>query len=403
MMQPFNNQDHPTPPYLLLILACAFLCCACNSQQQPQAPPPPEVATVEVKEQQITLTSELPGRTSAYLTAEVRPQVSGIIEKRLFTEGALVKAGEMLYQIDPAPFQAAYDSAEASLARAQANVPAVALRAQRFQELLATKAVSQQDVDDVEAALKQAEAEVKYWKAAVESARINLGYTHITAPISGRIGKSNLTQGALVTANQPTPLATIQQLDPIYVDVPQSTADLFRLKRRMEEGSLDQSGAGQNKVNLILDDGSSYHLEGILQFRDVTVDPSTGTVTLRVVFPNPDNVLLPGMFVRAVVQEGVNKQAILIPQQAVSRDPKGNPVSMIVDTESKVQQRTVTLDRTIGDQWLVTSGLAAGDRIILEGIQKVRPGALVRVAPVDADAKPGANPENTAQPAASSK
>jgi membrane fusion protein (multidrug efflux system) len=402
-MQSFKNQDHPTPSFPLLILACALLACACNSQQQPQAPPPPEVVTVGVKVQQITLTSELPGRTSAYLTAEVRPQVSGIIEKRLFTEGALVKAGETLYQIDPAPFQAAYDSAEASLARAQANVPAVASRAKRFQELLSTKAVSQQDVDDVESALKQAEAEVKFWQAAKEAARINLGYTRITAPINGRIGKSNLTQGALVTANQPAPLATIQQLDPIYVDVPQSTADMFRLKRRMEQGALDQSGSGQNKVQLILDDGSSYPLEGNLQFRDVTVDPSTGTVTLRAVFPNPDNILLPGMFVRAVVQEGIHKQAILIPQQAVSRDPKGNPVSFIVDPESKVQQRTLMLDRAIGDQWLVLSGLAAGDRVIVEGVQKIRPGVTVRDTPFENSGELQTKPEISAPPAATSK
>jgi membrane fusion protein (multidrug efflux system) len=402
-MQSFSKHFQTAPSFHFLILICAMMLGACDSRQQPQAPPPPEVATVAVTVQLIALSSELPGRTSAYLTAEVRPQVSGIIEKRLFTEGALVKAGEVLYQIDPAPFQAAYDSAEASLARAQANVPAVAIRAQRFQELLATKAVSQQDVDDVDAALKQAEAEVKYWKAAMDSARINLGYTRITAPISGRIGKSNLTQGALVTANQPTPLATIQQMDPIYVDVPQSTADLFRLKRRIQEGALDQNGENQKKVRLILDDGSTYPLEGILQFRDVTVDPSTGTVTLRAVFPNPENILLPGMFVRAVVQEGVNNQAILIPQQAVSRDPKGNPFSMIVDAEGKVQQKILTLDRAIGDQWLVVSGLAPGDRIVIEGIQKVRPGASVRETPLEKGGKQEVKPENTAQPAVQSK
>jgi membrane fusion protein (multidrug efflux system) len=402
-MQSLKKQNQTAPLFILLILICAVMLGACDKKQEAQTPPPPEVATVAVKEQQIVLTSELPGRTSAYLTAEVRPQVSGIIEKRMFTEGALVKAGEVLYQIDPAPFQAAYDSAEASLARAQANVPALRSRDQRFRELLATKAVSQQDVDDVDAALKQAEAEVKYWMAARDSARINLGYTRIIAPISGRIGKSNLTQGALVTANQPTPLATIQQMDPIYVDVPQSTSDLFRLKRRIQEGSLDQSGTNQNKVSLILDDGSTYPLKGELQFRDVTVDPSTGTVTLRAVFPNPDNILLPGMFARAVIQEGVNNQAILIPQQAVSRDPKGNPIALIVDAESKVQQRMLTVDRAIGDQWLITSGLVAGERIIIEGVQKVRPGAPVRSVPADADEKQDTKPENTAQPAATSK
>ena len=232
----------------------------------------------------------------------------------------------MLYQIDPAPFQAALDNAKAALGRAEANLPAIRSRAERYKELLADKAVSQQDYDDAAAALKQAEADIQYWKATVETARINLGYTRVTAPISGRIGRSNVTEGALVTAYQPVALATIQQLDPIYVDVPQSTAELLRLKRRLEDGRLNQDGTNQNKVQLILEDGTAYPLEGTLQFRDVTVDPTTGSVILRIVFPNPEGVLLPGMFVRAVVEEGVNEQAILVPQQAVSRDPKGNPV-----------------------------------------------------------------------------
>ena len=231
----------------------------------------------------------------------------------------------MLYQIDPAPFQAALDNAKAALGKSEANLPSIRLRAERYKELLAEKAVSQQDYDDAAAALKQAEADIEYWKAAVETARINLGYTRVTAPISGRIGKSNVTDGALVTAYQPVALATIQQLDPIYVDVPQSTTELLRLKRRLEDGRLNQNGTNQKKVKLILEDGTAYPLEGTLQFRDVTVDPTTGSVILRIVFPNPEGVLLPGMFVRAVVKEGVNEQAILIPQQAVSRDPKGNP------------------------------------------------------------------------------
>jgi len=357
---------------------------------------------VTVKAQEVVLTSELPGRTSAYLVAEVRPQVSGLILKRMFNEGSVVKAGAVLYQIDSAPFQAAYDSAGASLARAEANVPAIRSRAQRYRELLVTKAVSQQDFDDVDAALNQAEAEIKYWKAAVESARINLGYTRVTAPISGRIGKSNMTEGALVTANQPAPLAIIQQFDPIYVDVPQSTAELLRLKRRIQDGRLDQNETNQKKVQLILDDGTAYPLEGTLQFQDITVEQTTGTVTLRAVFPNPEDVLLPGMFVRAVVQEGVNKQAILIPQQAVSRDPKGNPVTLIVDAEGKVQQKMLTIDRAILDQWLVSSGLAPGDRVITEGIQKVRPGAAVKEVSVDGVGKQGAEPGNTVQPASTS-
>ncbi|MCX5852746.1 MAG: efflux RND transporter periplasmic adaptor subunit [Deltaproteobacteria bacterium] len=365
-----------TKSLFLFILACVFLLGSCNNGHQTQpSPPPPEVVTVTVKEQPVVLTTELTGRTSPYQVAEVRPQVSGIIQKRLFSEGADIKAGTVLYQIDPAPLQAALDSARAALSRSEANLSAIRLKADRVRELVADKAVSQQDYDDAMAALKQTEADVQYWKAAVETSRINLKYASITAPISGRIGKSNVTVGALVAAYQPIPLATVQQLDPIYVDVSQSTAELLRLKRRTEGGHLDQNGTDQKKVKLILDDGTSYPLEGTLQFRDVTVDPSTGTVTLRAVFSNPEGVLLPGMFVRAVVQEGVNNKAILVPQQAVSRDPKGNPFTLIVDAEGKVQQRQITIDRAIGDQWLITSGLAAGERVIIEGIQKVRPGA----------------------------
>jgi membrane fusion protein (multidrug efflux system) len=309
--------------------------------------------------------------------------VGGIIQRRLFTEGADVKAGQMLYQIDPATYQAALDNAKAALARSEANLPAIQLKAERLRELLAEKAVSRQDYDDAAAALKQAQADIQYWQATVETARINLKYTSITAPISGRIGRSNVTEGALVAAQQPTVLATIQRLDPIYVDVPQSTAEVLRLRRGLKEGRLDQSGADQKKVQLIMEDGTAYPLEGTLQFRDVTVDPTTGSVTLRIIFPNPKDVLLPGMFIRAVVQEGVNKQAILIPQQAVSRDPRGNPLTLIVDAQSNVQLRMLTLDRAIGDQWLVSSGLASGERVIIEGMQKVKPGAPVKAVPFE--------------------
>lgn len=384
------------------ILLVGLISGGCDRRQKSQsAPPIAEVSIVTVQPQQVMLTTELPGRTSAHLVSEIRPQVSGIIQKRLFTEGAYVGAGQMLYRIDPAPFQAALDNTNASLARAEANLPAIRSRAERFKELLADKAVSQQDYDDAAAALKQVEADVQYWKATVETARINLGYTRIIAPISGRIGISNVTEGALVTAHQPTALATIQQLDPIYVDVPQSTAELLRLQRRLEEG-LKYASKNQNKVKLILEDGTEYPLEGTLQFRDVTVDPSTGSVILRVIFPNPKGVLLPGMFVRAVVKEGVNKQALLVPQQSVSRDPKGNPVALIVDADGKVQQRMLTVDRTIGDKWLVSSGIAQGDRVIVEGMQKVRPGASVKAVPFDEGRKDVTKPENTAPPAAKS-
>lgn len=350
--------------------------------------PTPEVAVLKVQAEKITLTTELPGRTSAYLVAEIRPQVSGLIQKRLFKEGTDVKAGDTLYQIDPAPFHAALENAKAALGRAEANLPALQLRAKRFKELLVDKAVSQQDYDDIVAALKQAEAEVKYWKAAVETANINLGYTRILAPISGRIGKSTVTVGALVTAHQPLALATIQQFDPIYVDVPQSSVDLLQLQRRLEEGRLKYEAKNQNKVRIILEDGTEYPLEGTLQFRDVTVNVTTGSLILRVIVPNPENILLPGMFVRAVIKEGVNKQALLIPQQAVIRDPKGNPLVLIVNAENKVEQRMLTLDRAIGNKWLVSEGIVPGEQLIVEGIQKVKPGITVKAIPFNNEVLP---------------
>ena len=374
------------PAVVLVFLLCGFLGAVCGCRQQAPPPPPiPEVAIITVQLQEVVLTTELPGRTSAYLVAEVRPQVSGIIQKRLFTEGDDVKADDVLYQIDPAPYQAAYDNARAALAKAEANVLPIRLRSERYKELVADKAVSQQDYDDAASALKQAEAEVEVNKAAVETARINLAYTRVTAPITGRIGKSNITVGALATGHQGSALATIQQLDPLYVDVPQSTTELLRLQRRLEEGRLHSGGKNQNKVRLILEDNTMYPFEGTLQFRDVSVDPTTGSVILRMVFPNPESVLLPGMFVRAVIREGVNEQAILIPQQAVSRNPKGEPLALIVDAGGKVQQRMLTLDRAIGDKWLVSGGLASGDRVIVEGIQRVRPEMPVKVVPFRED------------------
>jgi len=365
------------------VLAIGLMMTGCGKKSE-KPNTPPEVVVVVMKHQSIQMTTELPGRTSAYLNAEVRPQVGGIIQKRLFTEGADVKAGEVLYQIDPAMYQAAYDSAKAALARAEANVVPARFKAERYKELIDIKAVSQQEYDEIVATYKQAEADVVANKAAVETARINLAYTRVVAPISGRIGRSSVTDGALVTAQQPTPLATIQEMDPMYVDVPQSTADLLRLRTRLKEGSLDQSGASQRNVRLILEDGSTYPLTGTLQFRDVTVDPTTGSVILRVVFRNPKGVLLPGMFVRTVVQEGINKKAILVPQQAVARDPTGNPFTMIVDAANKVQVRPLALDRAISDQWLISSGLAEGERVIVEGVQKVTPGAAVTVVPSEA-------------------
>ena len=364
-----------------MLLIPLLLSCGKQEHQAAGAPPVPEVAVMEVTAQEIVLTTELPGRTSAFRIAEIRPQISGLIQKRLFTEGSEVEAGQVLYQIDPAPFQAALDSALAALSRAKANLPATKARVSRFRDLVEDNAVSRQTYDDAVASLQQIQADIQTWQAAVKTARINLGYTKITAPISGRIGKSNITDGAIVTAYQPLSLSTIQQLDPIYVDVPQSTTELLRLQKRLSDGRLTRDGTIQKAVQLILEDGSVYEREGMLQFQDVTVDPTTGSVTLRMVFPNPDGILLPGMFVRTLVKEGIESHAILIPQQAVQRDPRGNPYDLVVDDEGKVQVRTLTLDRAVGDNWLVTSGQAPGDRVIIEGIQRGRPGSQVKTVP----------------------
>jgi membrane fusion protein (multidrug efflux system) len=349
----------------------------------------PEVAVVPVRTEAVGLTTELPGRTVAYRVAEIRPQVNGLILKRMFTEGSNVKAGQVLYQIDPAPFQARLDNAKAALEKAEAQLLSVRSRAERYRKLIAHNAVSRQDYDDAVAAEKQVLAEIYYCKATIETARINLGYTRVVAPISGRIGKSNVTEGAIVTAYQPVALATIQQLDPVYVDVSQSTSELLRLRGVSKNGA---GGDGEKDVELVLEGGVRYPLKGTLKFRDVTVDATTGSVTLRLVFPNPENILLPGMFVRAVVKEGVCENAVRLPQQAVSRDTKGNPFALIVDSENSVQRRMLVVDRAIGNTWLVTSGLESGDRVIVEGMLKVRPGAAVRVVSLESvqgGVKPG--------------
>ncbi len=383
---------------------------ACN---KPAAPPrfgPAEVSVLTLGTEKVVLTTELPGRIAPFLVAEIRPQVNGLLLKRLFQEGANVKEGELLYQIDPTPYQAAYDQAKAALglteseiALAEANLPAIRLRAERLKGLAEIRAVGQQDYDDAAAALRQAEANIKVRKtavdvnkAAMETARIQLSYTPIKAPISGRIGKSNITVGALVSAYQPNPLAVIQQLDPIYVDVTQASADLLRLKKSLESGKLKRSGES-HKVRLLLEDGSGYPLPGTLQFRDVTVDPTAGTVTLRLVFPNPDAVLLPGMFVRAIVEEGVSEEALLAPQQGVTRDNKGNAIAWVVNASDIVEQRALVVNRALGDKWLVEKGLAPGDRLIMEGTLKTRPGSPVKAVPFSerADQRP-AGAENPA-------
>ncbi len=373
----------------------------CNKPKAGGPPPsgPPEVGIVVVKSEKVSLTTELSGRTVPQLIAEVRPQVGGIIQKRLFTEGSDVKTGQVLYQIDPATYQAAFASAKASEARAEANLIPARLKENRYKDLVKINAVSQQDYDDAHAALKQSEADVASTKAAIETARINLAYTKITAPISGRIGRSSVTDGALVTASQPTALATIQQLDSIYVDVTQSTSDLLKLKQNLANGVLKKSGSAQ--VKLLLEDGSSYPLTGTLKFSEVTVDQSTGSVTLRAVFPNPKHSLLPGMFVRAVLEEGTNENAILISQRGVTRNPKGDAMVMVVGAEEKVEPRVIKVARTVGDNWLVNEGLKAGDRVIIEGLQKARPGTSVKTVPFGAP--PSAAPAASQQPATAKK
>jgi membrane fusion protein (multidrug efflux system) len=366
------------------ILAVSILLSGCGKQKSAgQMPPagPPEVGVVTVQPQCVTLTTELSGRTAPQLIAEVRPQVGGIIQKRLFSEGSDVKAGQVLYQIDPATYQAAFASAKAAQARAEANLNAVRLKEERYRELVAIKAVSQQDYDDASAGFKQAEADIASARAAVESARINLAFTKITAPISGRIGRSTVTDGALVTASQTAALATIQQLGSMYVDMTQSTSDMLRLKQNLASGLLKNNSATQARVKLLLEDGSAYPLPGTLKFSEVTVDPSTGSITMRAVFPNPKQTLLPGMFVRAILEEGVCDPAILIPQRGVTRNPAGNALVMVVGAEEKVEPRQIKVVRTVGDNWLVSEGLKAGDRVILEGIQKARPGTQVKAVP----------------------
>ncbi len=363
---------------LAALVATAVAACGPRASAM-KAPPTPEVGVATVRSERLVLTTELPGRTTAYLVADVRPQVNGIIQRREFVEGGDVKAGQLLYQIDPAPYKAAYDQATAALAVAESNLPALQSKARRLKELAAARAVGQQDADDAASALATAEANVLAAKAAVETARVNLGYTPVKAPISGRIGRSRVTVGALVTAYQPTALAVVQQLDPIYVDVTQASADILSLARATRSGQVQRGGPTARKVRLVLEDGTPYPLEGTLQFRDVSVDPTTGSVVLRMVFPNPQRTLLPGMYVRAIVEEGVNDHAILAPQQGITRNMKGEPLALVVDAAGRVEQRKIEVDRAIGSDWVVTKGLAPGDRLIVEGRDRVRPGATVRV------------------------
>lgn len=356
--------------------------CAGEAQTPQGAPPPPEVAVETLRPSAATVATTLPGRTAAWRVAQLRPQVSGLIVERLFEEGETVTAGQPLYRIDSAPYEAAWRSAVAALARAEAATAAAESRAKRTAELVKTSAVSRQDHDDAVAAAAQARADVAAARAARDSAKVDLDRTTIVAPVDGRIGRTLITDGALVTANQAQELAVIHALDPIYVDVAQSSAEILRWKRKLESGALATAEGDSLDVTLTLEDGSVYERKGRIALTEVSVDPSSGSVTLRAVFPNPDGLLLPGMFVRAEIIEGVRGDAILAPQRAISRTPQGDGVAYVVDADNRAQQRVVETERAMGDKWMIAAGLEAGDRIVVEGFQRFRPGDVV--TPVDA-------------------
>ncbi len=381
------------PLATILVFSGSLALSGCNDKDSQQAAgnqQAPEVGIVTLKNEPLMVTTELPGRTAAFRIAEVRPQVSGIILKRNYKEGSDVKAGTSLYQIDPATYQATYDSAKADLAKAQANAEITRLTVNRYKSLLGTNYVSQQEFDKASADYAEANATVQATKAAVETARINLAYTKVTAPISGRSGKSTITEGALVSVGQPTALTTVQQLDPIYVDVTQSSDDYLRLKNEIAKGVV-QKGDNKAKVHLIMENGKNYSETGYLEFSDITVDETTGSITIRAIFPNPNEELLPGMFVRAKLEEGIRRDSILVPQQGVTRTPRGEATVMVVGADEKVEPRVITANQAIGDKWLVTSGLKAGDRVIVTGLQKIKPGIPVKAEEVDLNAKSAAN------------
>jgi membrane fusion protein (multidrug efflux system) len=358
--------------------------------------PPPEVAVITIAPKSLTITTELPGRLEASRIAQVRARAGGIVLKRVFREGSDVKAGDVLFRIDPAPFQAAFESAQASLARAEANLAQANLKVQRYKPLVETNAISKQEYDDALTAQKQAAADVATAKAARQTASLNLGYATVTAPISGRVGRAQVTEGALVGVGEATPLTTVQQVNPIYVNLTQSSTEVLRLNRAMASGQLTSVGKDQAKVTLLTEDGSVYPHAGKLMFSDLTVDESSGAITLRAEFPNPERFLLPGMYVRAQLGQAVNKQAITVPQQAVIRNPDGASV-MVVNADGKVAAQPVKADAAQGDNWIVSEGLKAGDRVIVEGLQKVKPGAPVKAVQWKEPAAGGA-PNGPQQP-----
>lgn len=384
-----------TPALVLLLSACG------GGGGQPAPAGPPEVGVVTVREEAVVLSTELPGRTSAYESSEVRPQVNGLILERLFTEGDQVRAGQALYRIDPAPYEAQVASARAALGRARAAIASTSALARRYGELVKINAISRQEAENATVGAQQAQADVAAQQAALRSAQIDLARTTIRAPISGRIGRSTYTTGALVSASQTDPLTTIQRLDPIFVDIQQSSADVLRLRQQLLSGELSREG-GAARVKLKLEDGSAYPQEGALKFTDVTVDPTTGSQVVRAQFPNTQGLLLPGMYVRSELVEGTRSNGILVPQGAVSRDEKGNPTTLVVGAQNKVEMRKLTAPRTVGGNWLVTAGLKPGDKVIVDGAQALRPGATVKPVPAQAAGaakgpSPAAKPQGQGQ------
>ncbi len=369
-----------TAPAMALALA------ACGKPAAPPPPPPPSVGYITVNEQSVTLTNELPGRTSAYETSQVRPQVNGLVEARLFTEGDVVDKGQALYRIDSQPYEAQVANARAALAKARAAIASSAALSRRYGELVKINAISKQDYENAQTTAAQAQADVAAQQAALKTAQIDLARTTIRAPITGRIGRSVYTTGALVTASQADPLATIQRLDPIYVDITQSSSDLLKLRQQILSGQVARDGNA--RVKLLLEDGTRYGPEGALRFADVTVDPTTGSQVIRALFPNPDGLLLPGMYVRAQLVEGTQAQAMLVPQRAVGRDERGNATVMVVGKGNKVEPRTLQTTRTVGENWLVTAGVRPGDHVIVEGGGMLRPGMPVTPAPWNPNARP---------------
>ena len=375
------------PASLLMLAGCGH--------QAPPPPPPPGVSYVTVSTQSVMLTNQLPGRTSAYETSEVRPQVNGLVQARLFTEGDQVAKGQALYRIDAQPYEAQVANARAALARANAAIASSAALARRYGELVKINAIAKQDFENAQTSAAQARADVAAQQAALRTAQIDLGRTTVRAPIAGRIGRSAFTTGALVTAAQVNPLATIQRIDPMYVDIQQSSADLLKLRQQVLAGQVARDANA--RVTLLLENGTTYAGEGTLRFADVTVDPATGSQVIRALFPNRNGLLLPGMYVRAVLVEGTQAQAMLVPQRAVSRDERGNATVMVVGRDNKVAPRTLQTSRTVGENWLVTGGVKPGDRVIVEGGMNLRPGMAVTPSPWNPNAAPPAQAQAPAK------